>query len=78
MKLLIVGLGEIWQRGAGAGTARFSRAGCTRCAPGVGGFFIASVVAQWVRIWPGSGAVRWSVGLARWLAHSLMARPGLQ
>ena len=76
MKLWIGGTGVIWQRGAGA--VRFLCAGCTRCAPGVGGLCIASGAARCERVWPGSGALRCSTGLARGLARSLIAGQNLQ
>ena len=78
MKLLIGGPGVICQRGFGTGVARFLRAGRTRCASGGGGLVIDSVVAQCVRVWPGSRALRRSIGLARGLARSVMNAAGLQ
>ena len=78
MKLLIVGTDVIWQRGFGAGVAQFLRAGCTLCASGVGGLCIVSGAARCERVWPGSGAMRCSTGLARGLARSVMAGQNLQ
>ena len=43
-----------------------------------GGLCIASVAATCVCVLPGSGALRWSTGLARGLARSVIAGKTLQ